>query len=473
MGDKRDVLKDALNGNCHHQTSSLKVCDLSAENGGCLMTLFPYTRPVSLREYPMTLGTGDPLGLAAPGHIRAIKKFQAHPFLAQQSITENVQTGRDFAQVIQDPAWAVFQENYQGGYGADADDLKSLQDVKSALDAGASMVTIDLSQKIDHEVLERSKERINRKFREEIDTGDAEVIFHLFLDKEFSFTGPHGRFSIGFDEESIKRNTLLFYRSLDFAEEVYELIRSQTGNRPLVDFEICLDGMPSSTSAENHLFFALELSHRGVHIQSLAPRFIGASESGIDDSRDREAFRAQFYRHVLIAEDYGSYKISIRSGSDQFPLLPDMGELSKGSLHLKTVGTSWLEAIRLVALTNPSLYRQMHRFALSIFNQASRGYRVRTDLTQIPKLEDLRDQELPALLDQDESRQLLHISTGHLLNAKNEAGSSLFKDQLYNTLTQFEEDYWSLAEKEIERHLSGLDVGKKAPIQKIEKGNQK
>lgn len=67
----------------------------------------------SLRKYPMTIGTGDCLGMATPGHIRAIKKFQVHPVLAQQSIRENAQTGRNFTQVIQDAAWAVFQNFFR------------------------------------------------------------------------------------------------------------------------------------------------------------------------------------------------------------------------------------------------------------------------------------------------------------------------------------------------------------------------
>jgi len=462
IGDKKDVVKDAFRGNCSHQTLSLKVCDLSAENTSCLMTLFPFTKPGSLREYPMTIGTEDALGLATPGHIRAIKKSQVHPVLAQHPAADEAQTGRDFAQVIQDTAWAVFQENYQEGYGAAADHLNSLQEVKSALDAGVSMITLDLSEKINREALEESKEGIERKFREEIDEGDAEVIFHLFLNKEFLFAGPHGKFSIRFNEESVRRNSLLFYRALGFAEEVYELIRSRTGNRPLVDLEICLEKLPFPISPENHLFFALELSHRGVHIQFLAPRFIGALEKGVDHSHAREAFRTQFYRHVLIAQDYGNYKISIHAGSDKFSLLSDIGRLSEGFLHLKTSGTSWLEATRLIALTNPSLYRQMHQFALSVVNEASRVYRMRTDLTGTPKPEDLRDQELATLLDHDEIRQLLHISYGHLLNAKNAGGTSLFKDQLLHTLTQFEEDYWSLVEKQTKKYLSGLGVKKRS-----------
>ena len=458
MGERSHVLKDAFRGNFHHQSSSLKLCDLSSENTERLMDLFPYTKPISLRKYPMTIGTGDCLGLATPGHIRAIKKFQVHPVLAQQSIRENAQTGRNFTQVIQDAAWAVFQENFQEGYGADADHLKSFQEVKEALDAGVSMVTLDLSEKINPEIFQEPKELIDRKFKEEIDEGDAKVILHLFLDKEFVFKGAEGQFSIRFDEESVKRHALSFYRALDFTEEVYQLIRLQTGNRPLVDFEISMDGAPFPTSPENHFFFALELSHRGVHIQSLAPRFVGDFQKGIDYRGSREAFRKQFYQHVLIARDDGNYKISIRSGSDKFSLPSDMRGLSEGFLHLKTAGTSWLEAMRLIALGNPSLYREVHRYALSKFKEASKLYQVTAEPSRIPNLEKLSDEDLPALLDQEDSRQLLQITCGDLLNAKDEAGKNIFRDQLYQILIQYEEDYWSLLENHFEKHLNSLGV---------------
>jgi hypothetical protein len=109
-------------------------------------------------------------------------------------------------------------------------------------------------------------------------------------------------------------------------------------------------------------------------------------------------------------------------------------------------------------MMNPTLYREMHRFALKVFKDASRLYHVTTDLEQIPKLEGLSDQELSSLLDQDDSRQLLHITYGFLLNAKDENGKKLFRDRFFRTLTQYEEDYWSLLEKHIEKHLIALGL---------------
>jgi len=456
IGEKQHVLADDFRGKCYHQNSSLKVCDLSFENTECLINLFPYTRPVSLRKYPFTIGAGDRLGMATPGHIRAVEKFNARPVLAQQSVRENGQTGRNFREVIRDAAWSVFQEDYQKEYGADGDHLKSLPEIKNALDAGVSMVTLDLSEKLNFETYLSSKEVVDRRFQEEIDAGDAEVVFHFFLGKTFSLKGPRGEFSIQFDEEGVKRNTLLFHRAIDFTEEVYEWIRSNKGNRVPVDFEVSIDETPFATSPENHFFFILQLTHRGVRIDSLAPRFTGEFQKGVDYRGDIDTFRRHFYQHVLIAQDYGNYKLSIHSGSDKFSVFPHMGELAEGRIHLKTAGTSWLEAMRLVALVNPSLYREMHQYALSKFEEASRLYHVTTDLHRIPRLEDLSDQDLPSLLDQEDSRQLLHITYGFLLNRKGPDGKNLFRESLYHTLTKYEEDYWSLLERHFEKHLSSL-----------------
>lgn len=464
MGEKRQVLDDPFKGRCYHHLSTLKVCDLTNENTHWLMTLFPFTKPIPLRKQPITIGTGDRLGLATPGHIRAVRKFQVRPVLAQQSVRENKQTGRSFVEVVQDAAWAVFQENYQGGYGADGDHLKSLEEIKGALDAGVSMVTLDLSEKLDPEAFHYSRDLIDRRFKEEIDTGDAAVLLHLFLNKEFRFKGPQGEISIQFSEESTKRNVLLFHRAIDFTEAVYEFILSRPGGAGLIDFEISIDETPFPTSPENHLFFIIALNHRGVHIHALAPRFIGEFQKGVDYRGDVSELRKQFYRHVLIAQNYGNYKISIHSGSDKFSAFPHMGELAKGGLHLKTAGTSWLEAVRLIASFSPPLYREMHRYALSIFKEASKLYHVTTDLSRIPKIEDLSDKELPSLLDQDDSRQLLHITYGYLLNAKDENGKKLFRDEFYHILSQHEEDYWSLLEKHIGRHLDSLGINKNPPL---------
>jgi hypothetical protein len=218
-----------------------------------------------------------------------------------------------------------------------------------------------------------------------------------------------------------------------------------------------MEEMPFPTSPESHFFFTLELSHRGVHIQSFAPRFVGKFQRGISDRGEREDFYRQFYQHVLIAQNDGHYKISIHSESDQFSFLSDMGELSQGHLHLKTSETGWLEAMRLIALRNPSLHRKIHHYALSKFKEASNLDPVTTHLIRIPNPQERKDQELSNPLDQEDTRQLLH----YILHAKEEDGKNLFRNPLYRTLTQYEEEYWSLIEKQLEKHLNALGAKKR------------
>lgn len=451
IGNKNLLLKDPFAGKIYGDPVSTKICDPSSENTLSLMECFPFTKPVSVLRFPATLGAGDRLGLATPGHLRAIRKFKVRPVLAQQSIRENRQTGRNFEEVIADAAWSVFQEDYQEGYGADGDHLKSLQEVKRALEAGVSMITLDLSETLNLGALTLSGEAIEQRFKEEIDPGDAEVLLHLFLDREFRFKGDHGDLTIHFKEEEVKQHILLFQQAIDFTEEVYQAIQQHTGRRSLIDFEISIDEIPAPTTPKTHLFLVIALRHRGVQIASLAPRFVGEFQKGIDYRGEVASFKEQFYCHCLISQHYGDYKLSIHSGSDKFSILPHVGIISQGKIHLKTAGTSWLEAVRLISLKAPTLFRKMYQLALSTFEEASAYYHVTTNLSNLPVLKEITDRELPDLLNQEDARQLLHITYGFLLKSN-------LREQMYKTLTHFEDDYASLLDNHFQKHLDSLRV---------------
>lgn len=461
VGERVKLLEDPFRGEIFSGRPALKICHLSFENTRSLMELFPFTRPVALRHFPFTFGTGDRLGNATPGHLRAVRRYHVRPVLAQQSVRENKQTGRTYPEVISDAAWAVFQEGYEEGYAADGDHLKSLQELDDALRAGVSMVTLDLSDVLDLRAFELSSEALDRAFDELVDRGDREVLFHLFLGKEFRFQGAQGPFSLVFSEETVKQNTLLYHRAFDLSEAFFEKIASWTNHRPLIDFEISIDETTFPTSPESHLFFAILLQHRGVRFDSLAPRFVGAFQKGIDYQGDLQELKAQFDSHAAIARDMGGYKLSIHSGSDKFSAFPIMGRLSLGRLHVKTAGTSWLEAVRLIALKAPSLYREMHEYAFSAFKEAAKLYHVTAELARIPRLQDLSDEALPSLLNQRDCRQLLHITYGYLLNACAPDGTTRFRDRFYKILENYEEDYWTLLAGHMEKHLDLLAAEKR------------
>lgn len=427
-----------------------KICPLSHENRLVLNRYFEYTVPKAFGTKVATIGLGDRLGLASPGHIKTIKNRNIKPILAQQSIRELTLTNRTMTDMLDAAAFAVFQEGYKGGYGADGDHIKKESDIEYALSLGVSMMTLDCSDQIDNEFEQASVETV----REAYDRLPQDVKTHYdnrYLNKSYDVNG----LSLTFDEESLMRNVLLYNEAIAYTEKVYHQYISKQERD--IDFEISIDETETVTSPISHFFVANELIQRDVNVVSLAPRFCGEFQKGIDYIGNIEQFEKELNEHAAIA-DYFGYKLSIHSGSDKFKVFPIIAKHTKGIFHVKTAGTNWLEAIRVIAKINPSLYRRMHHFALENFQETLKYYHVTPDLNSIKPLDSVTDDELPEYMDDDNARQLFHVTYGLILTDKDENGNYTFKDEFFKTLHDHEEEYTAALIKHIGKHLDLLDV---------------
>jgi hypothetical protein len=189
-----------------------------------------------------------------------------------------------------------------------------------------------------------------------------------------------------------------------------------------------------------------------VAVTSLAPRFIGEFQKGIDYIGDRPVFGEQFRAHCAIATASGGYKISVHSGSDKFSVFPIVGRHTDLRVHVKTAGTSWLEAVRTIALQEPALYRTLQARALAAFPEALKFYHVTPDLSRVPAPAGLADTALPKLLDQDAARQLLHVTYGGILS------DPTIRGPFFLALHRHEEVYYGCLEAHFRRHLYALGV---------------
>ena len=98
----------------------------------------------------------------------------------------------------------------------------------------------------------------------------------------------------------------------------------------------------------------------------MASRLVGRFEKGVVYIGDKDEFRRSFAQHVAVMKALGPYKISIHSGSDKFsiyPIVPIVAELAGPYVHVKTAGTSYLEAIQSIAMIAPALFREILDFA--------------------------------------------------------------------------------------------------------------
>ena len=403
-----------------------------------LRALFPFTAPQRVLGRPRTFGTGDRLGLAMPGILRAFARCDAVPVLAQQSIRELTLTGRSYAEVIDCATFAVFREDFRRGFGADGDHIKTPEEIDYALRSGCTMLTLDCSEHIRSEAAELPAEAVLAEFGGQPELEAEYLREHVLAD------GTRIRFT----REELARAELIYRGALRFIEEIY--VRYVQSGR--LDFEISIDETPTPTSPAQHSLVASELKKRGVAFLTLAPRFCGEFQKGIDYIGDLAQFEREFTVHAAIADHFG-YKLSIHSGSDKFSVYPAIGANSGGRFHVKVSGTNWLEAMRLVAEKAPALYREVHAFALGVFREATQFYHVTTDLTKVPPLETLEDAALPALFDQNDARQLIHITYGYILQAEHPDGTPRFRTAILQTLRDNAEDYAALLERHIGRHL--------------------
>lgn len=427
-----------------------KKCPLTHENRLVLNRYFDYTKPRAFGTKTATIGLGDRLGLASPGHIETVRKSKMKPILAQQSIRELNLTNRTMEDILDAAAFAVFQTGYEGGYGADGDHIKEESDIKDALSLGVSMITLDCSDQIDKTIEEATAEKIEAEY-EGLPKRTRDYYQERYLNKTFQVNG----LTLTFDRLSLMRNVLLYDEAIVFTTHVFkEYINKE---ERAIDFEISIDETETVTSPTAHFFVANELIDRGVQVNSLAPRFCGEFQKGIDYIGDIEQFEHELREHALISEHFG-YKLSIHSGSDKFKVFPIIGKYTKGVLHIKTAGTNWLEAVRVIAKTNPLLYRDMHTFALENFEKALKYYHVTPDLASIKPLDKVTDSELPDYMNNDAARQLFHVTYGLILTDKNDQDQFTFKDQFYKTLYDHEEEYTAALMKHIGRHIDKLGL---------------
>lgn len=424
-------------------TSDGILCPLSPENACALMERFDWLRPQRLPESRPSFGFGDRLGLATPGHIRALRSAPSiFPILAQQSVRENARTGRTFADVLSDAVFGAFREGYDHGFGADADHLKKIDDALEAARLGYTFFTCDPG---DHVVPTEamSLDEIRSRF-DALD--DSAELAKRYVDRSYG-VGEH--LVLHYSEEDLLRAAVKYQGAIDHATRMAEALRGELNGG--FDYEVSVDETEEPTAPLEHLFVALELRRRGVGFVSLAPRFVGAMEKGVDWRGDFDRFSSDLDQHATIAESVGGYRLSLHSGSDKFSLYPLFAGSTNGRCHVKTAGTSYLVALEVVARCRPELFRKIAIHSMAAFAEDKATYHISADPARIPPVERLANADLGELIAAHDSRQVLHVAYGSILQSE-------YYDEFRQVLSEHECDHLDALARHLGRHVEGLEV---------------
>jgi hypothetical protein len=174
---------------------------------------------------------------------------------------------------------------------------------------------------------------------------------------------------------------------------------------------------------------------------SLAPRFVGEFEKGVDFIGDLAAFERSFAQHAAIARTLGPYKLSIHSGSDKFSVYPIAARRAGDLVHVKTAGTSYLEALRAIAQVEPDLFREILDFARGRYEEDRATYHVSAEVAKVP------DAASENVLDDFHAREVLHVTYGSVL-------ASGLRDRFFAALRANEDVYAGVLERHLGRHVA-------------------
>ncbi|MFH2069004.1 MAG: tagaturonate epimerase family protein [Candidatus Omnitrophota bacterium] len=413
----------------------LRLCPLISLNARLIREAFPELSPVACNQN-ISFGFGDRLGIATPAHAKSAAAYPVFPIFAQQSVRENSRTGRTMQSVIDDATWGCLESGYQNSWGADADHLKDLARLKEAAESNYSMYTIDLSDHIKNPAA-MSPDEINNRYKK---IPGAPEIEKYFQDKEYRIKCNVYRFT----RPEVKKSIITFAEGLNFTAECYRTLK---GTLKDFDFEVSVDETKLPTTFLDHIFIAEYLRRNNVRFTSIAPRFPGEFEKAIDYIGNPVEFEESFQKHAEICRFFGNYRLSLHSGSDKFSVYPVIKK-NCDAFHVKTAGTSWLQAIKTIAATEPSLYRRIHQCSLRNLGKDRQSYSVSLNPTKIPSIKKVSDADLTGLFSLPDNRQLIHITYGSVL--------AEFRNEIYESLFRNETEHCRQVKEHLDNHLKLL-----------------
>jgi hypothetical protein len=416
-------------------------CPLTAENAAALRARLPWLNPQPL-GLAASFGFGDRMGIATPGHVAAVRGTNIMPIFAQQSVRENNRTGRSPQIVLNDAMWAVFEHDWRQPWGADADHVKEIADLPPFISAGYSFYTIDPNLHVDNQAQTDSEKVL------------ADKAYHLPWDRlEDTLQNVYQRYlttpiqlehsTFIFQEIDLLRALAKYGKAIAHIKSISDYLIAHVN---AFDLEASVDETDTPTSVLEHFFLANELRRLDVPFVSLAPRFIGSFEKGVDYIGDLVEFEKELSKHAEVMHHIGGYKMSIHTGSDKFSIYPFIAQYTKNLVHVKTAGTSYLEALKVVATADIALFREILDFARQHFETDKASYHISGQLNKVPAADSLGDAELISLFDDFDARQVLHVTFGSVLDK--------FRSRLFETVNTHAGEYEEFLKSHFKRHLA-------------------
>ncbi len=287
-----------------------------------------------------TFGVGDRFAHQAEAQLRAFQLLadqgvQVTP-VWNKSNREHLIVGSEPAGTRAAADTAVSKLGWNSGYLLDADHI-NLETVDRYL-PHCDFYTIDVA--------------------DDIGTPAAPEEISAFIDRHPELVGTVAiegiEAPLEISREDVEKTARQFLKACELAGRIYRHIASEKGSEDFIA-EVSMDETDDPQTPPEMLIILAAISDQGFPIQTIAPKFTGRFNKGVDYVGDLTQFEQEFNDDLaVIAHAVRSYalpetlKLSVHSGSDKFsiygPIRRALARTGAG-LHIKTAGTTWLEEL--------------------------------------------------------------------------------------------------------------------------------
>ena len=278
-----------------------------------------------------SLGMGDRFAQQGRAQLEACLKAKKAGVeitpVWNKSAREHAIVGSHPADVRREADEAVAALGWDGVYFVDADHIR--METVDAFIGPCDYFTIDVADSIGKPVDEAA------------------------LDRFCSEAGDCGG-AFGLTRRSVRRIASKYLAAVQEAARIMMRIRNTKGHSAFV-IEVSMDETDTPQTPDELFVILSALAHEAVGPETIAPKFTGRFNKGVDYEGDVEQFEREFEADIeairLAVKRYGFppyLKLSVHSGSDKFSLYPVIRRVlarTGAGVHLKTAGTTWLEEL--------------------------------------------------------------------------------------------------------------------------------
>ncbi len=373
---------------------------------------------MKLEKYSM--GTGDRFGKQAEAQLKSvIKAKEAGKEIAiiwNKSYREHAIIHTNPASVRNAADNAVKTLNWKGSYYVDADHI-SLKTVDLFIES-SDFFTLDVADFIGEKP---DKDEVDKFVKE-----------NLTYSGKINIPGIDNPLII--TEKSIRQIAERYLYAVKEAGRIYRHIEDKKGKGNFIT-EVSMDETDLPQTPEELLFILSAIAKEGIPAQTIAPKFTGRFNKGVDYVGNIEKFNREFNDDICIIawavkkfDLPENLKLSVHSGSDKFSIYPSIRKnihKHNAGVHVKTAGTTWLEELIGLAESGSNglaIAKEIYNAALGRYEELAEPYATVIDIdkTKLPAVSEVElwtGKQYASALRHDQKnsnynmhlRQLLHV----------------------------------------------------------------